>query len=217
MEIVRADNICVKFGEVTVLDKLSLQYEQGHIYGLVGENGAGKTTLFNCLMGFLKYNGTVEFKHNITIGFMPAESFFYPFITGREYIDFCLKAKKRSVDESRIACINEYFELPLSRYASRYSTGMRKKLDFMSLLLQNNDLMILDEPFNGVDLKGVINMRRLIREARDKGTTVIISSHQIPSLREICDEIDFLCNHKILKRYTNESVDEIEQDVLKKI
>ena len=94
---------------------------------------------------------------------------------------------------------------------------MRKKLDFMSLFLQNNDLMILDEPFNGVDLKGGINIRKLIRDARDKGCTVIISSHQISSLREICDKIDFLCNHRILKRYINESVEEIEQDILKVI
>lgn len=215
MEIVKVYNLHKRFGEVTVIDGLSLIYEQGQIYGLVGENGAGKSTFFNCLMGFHKYEGTVEFKDNTMIGFMPAESFFYPFITGREHIDFCLKAKKRNVETSEIQYINDLFELPLNRYASRYSTGMKKKLDFMSLLLQKNDLMILDEPFNGVDLKGVINMRRLIREARDKGCTVIISSHQIASLREICDRIDFLCDHKILKRYTDESVEEIEQDILK--
>lgn len=217
MEIVKVDNICKRFGEVTVLENLSLSYEKGMIYGLVGENGAGKSTFFNCLMGFLRYEGTVEFKDDISIGFMPAESFFYPLITGREHIEFCLKAKKRDIDDSQIQYINDFFELPLNRYASSYSTGMRKKLDFMSLFLQNNDLMILDEPFNGVDLKGGINIRKLIRDARDKGCTVIISSHQISSLREICDKIDFLYNHRILKRYINESVEEIEQDILKVI
>lgn len=214
MEILKAENIYKRFGEVAVLDDLSVSYEKGQIYGLVGENGAGKTTLFNCMMGQLRYDGTVERKDDITIGFMPAESFFYSLITGREHIDFCLKAKGCRIDNAEIQRINEYFELPLNRYASGYSTGMKKKLDFMSLLLQKNDLMILDEPFNGVDLKGVINMRKLIREARDEGRTVIISSHQIASLHEICDKIDFLCNHKIMKRFVDESVEEIEQSIL---
>ena len=107
------------------------------------------------------------------------------------------------------------FELPLNRFASRFSTGMKKKLAFMTLLLQKNALMILDEPFNGVDLKGCINMRNIIKEAKADGKTFIISSHQISALREICDSIDFLCQHSIKKRYKDESVEEIEKDILK--
>lgn len=113
--------------------------------------------------------------------------------------------------------MNELFELPLDRYAASFSTGMKKKLSFMTLLLQKNDLMILDEPFNGVDLKGCINMRNVIRREKEMGRTFIISSHQIASLREICENIDFLCDHRILRRYTSESVDVIEQDILQRI
>ena len=85
----------------------------------------------------------------------------------------------------------------------------------MSLLLQENDLYILDEPFNGVDLYGCIQLKRIIRELKDKGKTVIISSHLINTLHELCDEIDFLDNHAIRKRYIQASIDEIEQDILK--
>ena len=84
----------------------------------------------------------------------------------------------------------------------------------MSLLLQDNDLYILDEPFNGVDLYGCIQLKRIIRELKDKGKTVIISSHLINTLHELCDEIDFLDCHTIRKRYSQVSIDEIENEIL---
>lgn len=217
MELINISALSKKYGSVNVLQNLSLCYEQGSIYGLVGENGAGKTTLFNCIMQLTEYAGTISKCKDISVGYMPADSFFYPLITAQEHIEFCLKAKGVAIDKEEIRKINELFELPLDRFAASFSTGMKKKLAFMTLLLQKNDLMILDEPFNGVDLKGCINMRGIIREQKDAGRTFIISSHQIAALREICDNIDFLCNHQILRRYTTESVEEIEQDILRRI
>lgn len=215
MEIVKLENISKKFGDVTVLNNLSVSYSQRHIYGLVGENGAGKTTFFNCIMGFLDYDGNIEKHADLRIGFMPAEPFFYPMISAYEHIEFCLKAKGVVVNRDEIGEMNQLFDLPLSRYASKFSTGMKKKLAFMSLLLQKNDLVILDEPFNGVDLRGGINMRKIIKSEKEKGRTFIISSHQIASLHEICDSIDFLANHCILKHYTDEPVEVIEEDILR--
>ena len=91
---------------------------------------------------------------------------------------------------------------------------MKKKLALMALLLQDNDLYILDEPFNGVDLYGCIQLKRIIRELKSKRKTVIISSHLINTLHELCDEIDFLDGRTIRKRYIQASIDEIEQDIL---
>ena len=84
----------------------------------------------------------------------------------------------------------------------------------MALFLQNNDLYILDEPFNGVDLKGCILLKQLIVDLKQQGKTILISSHLITMLHELCDSIDYLHNHTITKRYVNETVEEIEFDIL---
>lgn len=215
MELMHIYNLSKRYGELEVLDGVNLDFHQGKVYGLVGENGAGKTTLFKCMMGLTDYQGEVTQADVLSVGYMPADTFYYPLITAKEHIEFCVKAKGLSINEEEIQRLNEMFELPLNRFASRFSTGMKKKLAFMTLLLQKNDLMILDEPFNGVDLKGCINMRNIIKEAKSEGKTFIISSHQITALHEICDCIDFLCKHTILKRYRDESVEEIEDDILK--
>jgi ABC-2 type transport system ATP-binding protein len=91
---------------------------------------------------------------------------------------------------------------------------MKKKLSFMALLLQENDVYILDEPFNGVDLRGCIQLKKLIRSLKEAGKTIIISSHQIAALHEICDCIHYLNRHTIAKQYTDESIEEIENDIL---
>lgn len=214
MELIYIKNLSKAYGKTRVLDNLSVSYESGKIYGLVGENGAGKTTLFSCIMGVTDYDGEIRKFSKISVGYMPAESFFYSLITGKEYLEFCIKAKGKKMDAKAIDSLNKIFQLPLERFASDYSTGMKKKIALMALLLQENDLYILDEPFNGVDLYGCIQLKRIIRELKDKGKTVIISSHLINTLHELCDEIDFLDGHTIRKRYIQASVDEIEQDIL---
>ena len=206
MELIYIKDLSKAYGKTRVLDNLSVSYESGKIYGLVGENGAGKTTLFNCIMGVIDYDGEIRKSSNMAVGYMPAESFFYSLITGKEYLEFCVKAKGKKMDAEAIDSLNKVFQLPLERFASDYSTG--------TLLLQDNDLYILDEPFNGVDLYGCIQLKRIIRERKGKEKTVIISSHLINTLHELCDEIDFLNNHTIRKRYIQVSIDEIEQDIL---
>jgi len=214
MEIIDITQLCKNYGDLKVLDNLSVRYDSGNIYGLVGENGAGKSTLFNCLMGLQDYSGTITKAADIKIGFMPAETYFYPLISAQEHIEFCLKAKGMPINRDEINEMNRLFELPLNRYAANFSTGMKKKLMFMSLLLQKNDLLILDEPFNGVDLRGGINMRQLIKSEAAKGCTFIISSHLIASLQSICDHIDYLEDHHIRKRYTGETIEQIENDIM---
>ena len=185
MELIYIKDLSKAYGKTKVLDNLSVSYESGKIYGLVGENGAGKTTLFNCIMGVTDYDGEIRKSSQIAVGYMPAESFFYSLITGKEYIEFCIKAKGKKMDAKSIDSLNKIFQLPLERFASDYSTGMKKKLALMSLLLQDNDLYILDEPFNGVDLYGCIQLKRIIRDLKDKGKTIIISSHLINTLHEL--------------------------------
>lgn len=215
MELIRIDHLTKSFGKELVLNDISLVYNSGVIYGMIGENGAGKTTLFSCITGILPFSGTLQRKEGLKVGYLPADSFFYSLITGLEYIEFCIKATGGIIDMQEIESLNTVFQLPLSRYASEYSTGMRRKLAFMALLLQDNDVYILDEPFNGVDLKGCIFLKRIIRSLKKAGKAIILSSHQISALHEICDRIHYLNNHIIMKEFTNgESIDDIEQMIL---
>lgn len=212
--MIEVNDLHKSFGKVKVLNGIHLEYHPGKIYGLVGENGAGKTTLFNCIMGIYDYTGSITKSKTLKTGYLSASNFFYSQITGLEHLEFCMKAKGLPVNTPTIQHLNEIFQLPLDRYAAEYSTGMKKKLGFMALLLQNNDVFILDEPFNGVDLKGCILMKRLIRQLKAKEKTVIISSHLIASLREICDIIHYLNEGVIYKEYHEETTEEIEEDIL---
>lgn len=214
MELIQINCLSKSYAKTKVLQNLSVAYESGMIYGLVGENGAGKTTLFSCIMGIADYEGSIQKAPGISIGYLPAENHFYTLITGQEYLDFCLKAKGKIIEKIKIEEANEVFQLPLQRYASEYSTGMKKKLALMALLLQDNDLYILDEPFNGVDLYGCIQLKKIIRSLKTNGKTILLPSHQISILRELCDYIDYLNHHSIAKRYIHESVEEIEKSIL---
>lgn len=217
MELIHINRLSKSYAKTKVLENLSVTYQSGVIYGLVGENGAGKTTLFNCIMGIADYEGSIEKAPDISIGYLPAENHFYTLITGQEYLDFCIKAKGRNIEKTKIKEANEIFQLPLQRYAAEYSTGMKKKLALMALLLQDNDLYILDEPFNGVDLYGCIQLKKIIHLLKAKEKTILLSSHQITILRELCDCIDYLSRHTIVQRYTHESVEEIERNILAEI
>lgn len=214
MELMKINGLFKSYGKTKVLEDLSVSYHPDMIYGLIGENGAGKTTLFNCIMGIEAYEGSICKTSNMSIGYLPAENHFYTLVTGQEYLDFCLKAKNKKIDKVQIKELNDVFQLPLKRYASEYSTGMKKKLALMALLLEDNDLYILDEPFNGVDLYGCIQLKKIIHSLKDKGKTILISSHQITILHELCDCIDYLNHHTIVQRYTSESVQEIEYSIL---
>lgn len=212
--MIEINDLHKNFGKVNVLNGIHLKYHSGKIYGLVGENGAGKTTLFNCMMEVIDYTGSIIRSRTLKTGYLSASSFFYSQITGWEHLEFCMRAKGLPVNSSKIQDLNGIFQLPLDRYASEYSTGMKKKLGFMALLLEDNDVFILDEPFNGVDLKGCILMKKLIQQLKAKEKTVIISSHLIASLREICDIIHYLNEGIIYKEYHQETTKEIEEDIL---
>lgn len=215
MELIKIDHLTKSFGKELVLNDISLTYNSGVIYGMIGENGAGKTTLFSCITGILAFSGTLQRKEGLKVGYLPADCLFYSLITGLEYIEFCIKAKGGSIDMQEIEHLNVVFQLPLYRYASEYSTGMKKKLAFMALLLQDNDVYILDEPFNGVDLRGCVSLKRIIRSLKEAGKAIILSSHQISALHEICDCIHYLNNHIIMKEFTSrESIDDIERMIL---
>jgi ABC-2 type transport system ATP-binding protein len=185
-------NLTKRFGEKEVLKNISIEFEKGKVYGLVGENGAGKTTLFRCIANLENHEGEIvadcqPLKNHL--GLLLTEPYFFPKITGMEYIQLLCSARNIRIDHMDKRNI---FELPLNQYAATYSTGMKKKLALTAILLQDNHYYILDEPFNGVDIQSNILITEIIHKLKSLGKTVIMSSHIYATLSETCDEIQML-------------------------
>ncbi len=188
----------------------------GLIHGIVGLNGAGKTTLLNTLFGLKKTDegGILFDNHKInkrTVAYLVTENFFYSNITGKEYLDLF---KNYDFD---IEQWNILFNLPLDKVIDGYSTGMKKKLALLGILKQDKPLMILDEPFNGLDIETVRIIRMILLRFKEKNKTIIITSHIIETLTNLCDYIHYLESGKIKYSIDKNGFAEFEQDVFKKI
>jgi ABC-2 type transport system ATP-binding protein len=198
------------YGKQEVLKNINISYAECGIYGLVGFNGAGKSTLLNCISGLLPYDGEIEYNHDLRIGYLPTDVFMYPKLTGLEYIIFCLSARKISLNKTLLADWNKVMQLPLNKYAQEYSTGMKKKLALLALILQSNDILILDEPFNGLDLTTNLFLTDILLKMKEFGITIIITSHILQTLKEICSSIDVIDNGH-LQRYNKKEYSSIDE------
>lgn len=214
--MIEIKHLSKKYLGKTALCDINCAFEKGHVYGFIGENGAGKSTLFRCIMKIEKYKGEVNIAPNTSIGYLDDTPYFYSFVTGKEYLEFCLKAKRIPINDSKIEELNTKFQLPLHRYASNYSLGMKKRLVLMALILEDNDLNVMDEPFNGLDLAGTIILKQWIQQVKHENKTIVLSSHIISSLTDICDEISYIHASRIVDHYQNKSADEIEADIAEK-
>jgi ABC-2 type transport system ATP-binding protein len=181
-----------KYGRNTVLRGIDLDFDGGRVYGIVGHNGAGKTTLFNCIAGLETYDGEISSAYQPLkdyLGYLETNPQYLSHMTGWEYLK--LVSTARGIQEEEFEKRN-IFQLPLNEYASTYSTGMKKKLALMGVLLRRNEVFILDEPFNGVDLRSNLLVVDVINKLKAQGKLILISSHIFMVLREVCDEIHLL-------------------------
>jgi ABC-2 type transport system ATP-binding protein len=187
------NNLSLSFKDKQVLKNLNLTIETGKINGIIGLNGSGKTTLLNTICQNLKQqNGTILWQnkpvHLQQIAYLETNNFFYDRMTGGEYLRF-FQQKEKIFD---IVQWNAIFELPLNKYVTSYSTGMKKKLAFLGILSLNRQILILDEPFNGLDLETNEIIKQIIEQLNKNGKTIIVTSHILETLTTICSEIDYL-------------------------
>lgn len=201
-------NINVEFKNQKVLNDLSLSIEEGCILGILGKNGAGKTTLFESLYQSLSFSGNMiwngERLQRRQISYLETENYFYPYMTGEEYLSYFSSKKEDEIRE-----MIEKFNLPLKKYVQYYSSGMKKKLALVGMLMLNKPVNILDEPFNGVDFEGVHLLYDIIRQLKSENKVVIISSHIIETLFHTCDKIALLQNGSIQTIYNKEDFSQL--------
>jgi len=211
--MIKIDNLQVNYGDNNVLNNLSLEISSNTIHGLVGLNGSGKTTLLNTIYGLknkvqgtIRYDGEAIRRNNIA--YLETINYFYPRITGKEYLHI-FKTQNVNFDIDKW---NTLFELPLNKLIDDYSTGMKKKLALMGIICLDREVLILDEPFNGIDLETVQKIKTLLLKLKIK-KTIIITSHILESLMPICDSISYLNSSKIEFTKRKKNFDEIENDI----
>jgi ABC-2 type transport system ATP-binding protein len=210
--VVAIDNLTKKYGEFVALDSFSLSLERGQILGLIGPNGAGKTTAIKILVGLARpTSGSASIagsdcvrdsrKIKQLVGYMPDTFGSYDNMRVREYLDFFGAAfgipRKRRVDR-----INEVLETTAAtymqdRFVETLSHGMRQRIGIARTLLHDPDVLIFDEPANGLDPQARIEMRELLIGLAKAGKTLIVTSHILPELSRICDVVAILTHGKL--------------------
>jgi ABC-2 type transport system ATP-binding protein len=207
------ESLSKSYAKTPVLENVNLHYRSGVINGIIGPNGAGKSTLLNCIAGYIPYQGRIERKNIKTIGLLTSNPYIFPRITGLEFIRFCLSAKNCREDTQKLNQLNGLFELPLHKFADEYSTGMLKKLHLLALLLQENDMLLLDEPFNGLDILSSAYLSELLQELKKQDTLIFISSHDLNHLVKIAGTLTVIENGMTYMK--SEQLSEIQKEIEK--
>ena len=212
--MIEIKNLTKAYGQNDVLKGIDMSLEAGKAYGMVGKNGAGKSTLFRCIAGIEDFaSGEVAFTHSqlkLQIGVLDTNPVFLSRMTAWEYLKLHCLARGLKTEDFEAQNI---FELPLDRYAENYSTGMKKKLALMAILLQQNNIYILDEPFNGVDLQSSILISGIIDKLKAAGKLVLISSHIFSTLVDNCDKIYLLKEGRIAKAVNESQYEALEEEI----
>jgi len=209
--IVTTTDLTKRFGDRIAVDRVSLTVRRGEVYGFLGPNGAGKTTTLRMLLGLVRPTGgeaTVLGQPPgapdglARIGALVEGPGFYPYLSGRDNLR--VLARYAQLDDIAVEAALELVDLT-SRAGDRfksYSLGMKQRLGVAAGLLGDPELLILDEPTNGLDPTGMADMRDLLRTLADQGQTVLLSSHLLGEVEQICDRVGVIAGGRLLTEST---------------
>jgi ABC-type multidrug transport system, ATPase component len=216
MDIVRTENLTKHYGDVVAVEDLELHVKQGEVYGFLGPNGAGKTTTINLLLGLVQSTrGDVQvFGKDLStnsrlirsqIGVLPAHAKPYDRLTARKHVEFVSRVKNADVEPDALL---ERVGIPdaADRPAGEFSTGMGQRLKLAMALVGEPELLILDEPTNGLDPNGARQMREIIQAENDRGATVFFSSHIMGQVEAVCDRVGVLNEGRLVAEDTVEEI-----------
>ena len=231
LDEVQKDYRIRSFGRVIrttkALDKLSLKVEKGQIFGFLGPNGAGKTTTIKCITGILKIDaGSIRiegesiennsFENKNKIGFLPEQIGLYGNLNCMETLSFYAgfydltteTIEKRSTELLQLLGLAKESKRPVGEF----SLGMKKRLALAIALLHQPQILVLDEPTSGLDPRGVKALRSVLRDLNKKGLTILLSSHVLSEVQEICTHVGIINDGKLIRQ---ESIQEIREKVRK--
>ena len=204
------ENATKKFGKFTAVDDLSLQIEQGQMHGFLGANGAGKTTTFRMILGLLdptygkiRWNGKpITYATSPEVGYLPEERGLYPKMKVEDQLVYLAQLRHMSKNDAKreAAAWLERFEVPhyASKKVEELSKGNQQKIQLIASLLHKPSLLILDEPFSGLDPVNVEMLKRAILDFQKQGATIVFSSHRMDHVEELCDDMSILDKGKIV-------------------
>ncbi len=200
MNAITIKNLTKQFKEATVLDNINIDFESGKVHGLIGRNGSGKTMLMKCICGIVPYKiGEIRVNDKIigkdidipsNVGVIIETPGFLPNYSGFNNLKFLAKIKNKIGANEIKAAINSVGLNPDDKkHVGKYSLGMRQRLGLAQAIMENPDLLILDEPMNGLDKDGVKDMRQYLLDLKAQGKTILIASHSAEDIDVLCDTV----------------------------
>ena len=219
--MVEIKGLCKSYDNKRVVDNLDLTINDGEIYGFIGHNGAGKTTTIKCLIGILSFekgeilidglsikDKPIECKRKIA--YIPDNPDLYNYMSGIDYLNFIGDVFNVANDD-RVKRIDKYagiFELTdsLANPISSYSHGMRQKLAIIAAWLHEPDLIVMDEPFVGLDPKASHDLKMMMRQFCDRGGSIFFSTHVLEVAEKLCDKVAIIKQGQLIKSGTMEEV-----------
>jgi ABC-2 type transport system ATP-binding protein len=214
--IVETHSLTKRYGSgVLAVNSVDMSVRRGEVYGFLGPNGAGKTTTLRMLAGLIRpTSGTATVAGHTPgspaalkkIGSLIESPGFYPYLSGRE--NMRVVADLAGVDHKRVEEVLDMVELAsrAGRKFGTYSTGMKQRLGVAAALLKDPELLILDEPTNGLDPQGMAEMRKLIKDIGQGDRTVLLSSHLLGEVEQICDRVGVISNGRLVTQSTVEGL-----------
>lgn len=200
MDAITIKNLTKKFKDITVLDSVSISFEKGKVHGLIGRNGSGKTMLMKCICGIVPYKiGEIRVNDKIigkdvdipqNVGVIIETPGFLPNYSGFNNLKFLAKIKNKiGTDEIKAAISSVGLNPKDKKHVGKYSLGMRQRLGLAQAIMENPELLILDEPMNGLDKDGVKDMRQYLLDLKAQGKTILIASHSAEDIDVLCDTV----------------------------
>lgn len=219
--MLQINHLTKQYGDKKAVDDLSLHICPGEIYGFIGHNGAGKTTTLKSCAGILQFDAGDILIDGVSvkadplgckgkIAYIPDNPDLYDFMTGIQFLNFIADIFDVSASErqERIGALADSFELTadLAQPISAYSHGMKQKLAIISALLHSPKLIMMDEPFVGLDPKASHLLKEMMRQACDRGSAIFFSTHVLEVAEKLCDKVAIIKQGKLIKSGTMEEV-----------